>query len=196
MRHPRRIEAREDGIARSDIRVSEAKRRRVPCRNEGEYRLPLCHLMGRVGGACTFLKRHQGARSEARAGAPAGAKEGCGRLPTHIPSELAPEELDRARRNRCTVRNSDNDGGSNTHVHVTRRIARHTSPCTVARAEAACLHGDGEAGAAADSLHEQGEALPTEGLCASEKGLACAESAGASCLAEGVPFGEEDSDEA
>ena len=185
MRHPRRIEAREDGIARSDIRVSEAKRRRVPCRNEGEYRLPLCHLMGRVGGACTFLKRHQGARSE-----------GCGRLPTHIPSELAPEELDRARRNRCTVRNSDNDGGSNTHVHVTRRIARHTSPCTVARAEAACLHGDGEAGAAADSLHEQGEALPTEGLCASEKGLACAESAGASCLAEGVPFGEEDSDEA
>ena len=68
MRHPRRIEAREDGIARSDIRVSEAKRGRVPCRNEGEYRLPLCHLMGRVGGACTFLKRHQGARSEARAG--------------------------------------------------------------------------------------------------------------------------------
>ena len=40
MRHPRRIQAREDGIARSDIRVSEAKRGRVPCRNEGEYRLP------------------------------------------------------------------------------------------------------------------------------------------------------------
>ena len=40
MRHPRRIPAREDGIARSDIRVSEAKRGRVPCRNEGEYRLP------------------------------------------------------------------------------------------------------------------------------------------------------------
>ena len=39
-----------------------------PCRNEGEYRLPLCHLLGTVGGACTFLKRHQGARSEARAG--------------------------------------------------------------------------------------------------------------------------------
>ena len=115
MRHPRRIQAREDGIARSDIRVSEAKRGRVPCRNEGEYRLP------------------------------SGAKEGGGRLPTHVPSELAPEELDCARRNRCTVRNSDNDGGSNTHVHVTRRIARHTSPCTVARAEAACLHGDGEA---------------------------------------------------
>ena len=166
MRHPRRIEAREDGITRSDIRVSEAKRGRVPCRNEGEYRLP------------------------------SGAKEEYKRLPTHVPSELAPEELDRARRNRCTVRNSDNDGGSNTHVHVTRRIARHTSPCTVARAEAACLHGDGEAGAAADSLHEQGEALPTEGLCASEKGLACAKSAGASCLAEGVPFGEEDANEA
>ena len=32
--------ARKDGIARSDIRVSEAKRGRVPCRNEGEYRLP------------------------------------------------------------------------------------------------------------------------------------------------------------
>ena len=30
----------KDGIARSDIRVSEAKRGRVPCRNEGEYRLP------------------------------------------------------------------------------------------------------------------------------------------------------------
>ena len=145
MRHPRRIEAREDGIARSDIRVSEAKRGRVPCRNEGEYRLPLCHLMGRVGGACTFLKRHQGVRSEARTGAPVGAKEGCGRLPTHVPSELAPEELNRTRRNRCTVRNRDNDGGSNTHVHVTRRIARHTSPCTVACAEAARLHGDGEA---------------------------------------------------
>ena len=27
-------------IARSDIRVPEAKRGRVPCRNEGEYRLP------------------------------------------------------------------------------------------------------------------------------------------------------------
>ena len=40
MRHPRRIQAREDGIARSDIRVSEAKRGRVPCRNEGEYRIP------------------------------------------------------------------------------------------------------------------------------------------------------------
>ena len=35
-----RIPAREDGIARSDIRVPEAKRGRVPCRNEGEYRLP------------------------------------------------------------------------------------------------------------------------------------------------------------
>ena len=34
------IQARKDGIARSDIRVSEAKRGRVPCRNEGEYRLP------------------------------------------------------------------------------------------------------------------------------------------------------------
>ena len=33
-------QARKDGIARSDIRVSEAKRGRVPCRNEGEYRLP------------------------------------------------------------------------------------------------------------------------------------------------------------
>ena len=63
MRHPRRIPAREDGIARSDIRVPEAKQGRVPCRNEGEYRLPLCHLLGRVGGACTFLKRHQGARA-------------------------------------------------------------------------------------------------------------------------------------
>ena len=40
MRHPRRIQTREDGIARSDIRVPEAKRGRVPCRNEGEYRLP------------------------------------------------------------------------------------------------------------------------------------------------------------
>ena len=40
MRHPRRIQVREDGIARSDIRVPEAKRGRVPCRNEGEYRLP------------------------------------------------------------------------------------------------------------------------------------------------------------
>ena len=40
MRHPRRIQAREDGIARSDIRVPEAKRGRVPCRSEGEYRLP------------------------------------------------------------------------------------------------------------------------------------------------------------
>ena len=44
MRHPRRIPAREDGIARSDIRVSEAKRGRVPCRNEGEYRLPRTSL--------------------------------------------------------------------------------------------------------------------------------------------------------
>ena len=86
MRHPRRIQAREDGIARSDIRVSEAKRGRVPCRNEGEYRLPLCHLLGRVGGACTFLKRHQGARSEARAGAPVGAKEEYKRLPAHVQS--------------------------------------------------------------------------------------------------------------
>ena len=74
MRHPRRIPAREDGIARSDIRVPEAKQGRVPCRNEGEYRLPLCHLLGRVGGACTFLKRHQGVRSEARAGAPVGTR--------------------------------------------------------------------------------------------------------------------------
>ena len=81
-------------------------------------------------------------------------------------------------------------------MHVTRRIARHTSPGAFARAEAACLHGDGEAGAAADSLHEQGEALPTEGLRASGEGLARAESAGASCLAEGVPFGEEDANEA
>ena len=116
--------------------------------------------------------------------------------PTHVPSELAPEELDRARCNRCTVRNSDNDGGSNTHVHVTARIRGYASPCTVARAEAACLHGDGEAGAAADSLHQQGEALPAEGLCASGEGLSCTESAGASCLAEGVPFGEEDANEA
>ena len=84
MRHPRRIPAREDGIARSDIRVSEAKRGRVPCRNEGEYRLPLCHLLGRVGGAvpsCSVVagvaafsaKRPQGVspdalRSEARRG--------------------------------------------------------------------------------------------------------------------------------
>ena len=48
--------------------------------------VPLCGLRSRTGGACTFLKRHQGARSEARAGAPVGAKEECGRLPTHVPS--------------------------------------------------------------------------------------------------------------
>ena len=36
MRHPRRIQTREDGIARSDIRVPEAKRGRVPCRNEDD----------------------------------------------------------------------------------------------------------------------------------------------------------------
>ena len=88
MRYPRRIPAREDGIARSDIRVSEAKRGRVPCRSDGEYRLPLCHLLRRVGGACTFLKRHQGARSEARAGAPVGAKEEYKRLPTHVLSRV------------------------------------------------------------------------------------------------------------
>ena len=35
-----RSPAWEDGIARSDIRVSEAKRGRVLCMNEGEYRLP------------------------------------------------------------------------------------------------------------------------------------------------------------
>ena len=35
-----RYPSEKDGIARSDIRVSEAKRGRVPCRNEGEYRLP------------------------------------------------------------------------------------------------------------------------------------------------------------
>ena len=34
--------------------------------------------------------------------------------------ELAPEELNRTRRDRCTVRNSNDDGGSNAHVHVTR----------------------------------------------------------------------------
>ena len=56
MRHPRRIQAREDGIARSDIRVPEAKQGRVPCRNEGEYRLP------------------------------SGAKEERGRLPAHVQS--------------------------------------------------------------------------------------------------------------
>ena len=105
-------------------------------------------------------------------------------------NELAPEELDRTRRNRCTVRNSDNDGGSNAHVHVTRRIGGYTSPGTFARAEAARLHGDGQAGAAADSLHEQGEALPPEGLRTPNEGLSCAESASASCLAEGVPFSE------
>ena len=32
---------KESGIARSDIRVPEAKRGRVPCRNEGVYRFPL-----------------------------------------------------------------------------------------------------------------------------------------------------------
>ena len=85
MRHPRRIQAREDGIARSDIRVPEAKRGRVPCRNEGEYRLP------------------------------SGARNGT----NYSKSGLAPEELDRTRRNRCAVRNSDNDGGCNAHVHVT-----------------------------------------------------------------------------
>ena len=105
-------------------------------------------------------------------------------------SKLAPEELNRTRRNRCTVRNSNDDGGSNAHMHVTRRIGRYASPGAFACAEAARLHGDGEAGAAADCLHEQGEALPAEGLCASSEGLTCTESAGASCLAEGVPFGE------
>ena len=38
MRHPRRIPAREDGIARSDIRVSELCEDRSPCRNEDEHR--------------------------------------------------------------------------------------------------------------------------------------------------------------
>ena len=129
--------------------------------------------------------------------------EGVYRLPSgtrngtnYSKSKLAPEELDRTRRNRCTVRNSDNDGGSNAHVHITRRIGRHTSPGAFACAEAARLHGDGEAGAAADSLHEQGEALPAKSLGTSGEGLACAESAGAACLAEGVPFGEENADEA
>ena len=56
---------------------------------------------------------------------------------------LAPEELDRTRRNRCTVRNSNDDGGGNTHVHVTARIRGHTCPGAFARAEAARLHGDG-----------------------------------------------------
>ena len=128
--------------------------------------------------------------------------EGVYRLPSgtrngtnYSKSKLAPEELDRTRRNRCTVRNSDNDGGSNAHMHITRRIGRHTSPGAFACAKAARLHGDGEAGAAADSLHEQGEALPAEGLCTPNEGLACAESAGASCLAEGVPFGEENTNE-
>ena len=60
----------------------------LPCRSDGEYRLPLCHLLRRVGGACTFLKRHQGARSEARAGAPVGAKEEYKRLPTHVLSRV------------------------------------------------------------------------------------------------------------
>jgi len=32
---------KESGIVRSDIRVPEAKRGRVPCRNEGAYRFPL-----------------------------------------------------------------------------------------------------------------------------------------------------------
>jgi len=39
-RLPIRVPAWGEGIARSDIRVPEAKRGRVPCRNEGEYRLP------------------------------------------------------------------------------------------------------------------------------------------------------------
>ena len=81
-------------------------------------------------------------------------------------------------------------------MHVTRRIARHTSPGAFARTEAARLHGDGEAGAAADSLHEQGEALPAEGLCTPNEGLSGAESAGASCLAESVPFSEENANKA
>ena len=38
--------------------------------------------------------------------------------------------------------------------------------------------------------------MPAEGLCTPNEGLACAESAGASCLAEGVPLGEEDADQA
>ena len=111
-------------------------------------------------------------------------------------SKLAPEELNRTCCDRYTVRNSDNDRGSNAHVHVTARIGGYASPGAFARAEAARLHGDGKAGAAANGLHEQGEALPAEGLGASGEGLACAESAGASCLAECVPFGEEDADEA
>ena len=38
--------------------------------------------------------------------------------------------------------------------------------------------------------------MPAEGLGTSSEGLACAESAGASRLTEGVPFGEENADEA
>ena len=44
----------KDGIARSDIRVSEAKRGRVPCRNEGEYRLP--SIEHRSKGKYLYLK--------------------------------------------------------------------------------------------------------------------------------------------
>ena len=38
--HPHSTPARKGGIVRSDIRVPEAKRGRVPCRNEDEYRFP------------------------------------------------------------------------------------------------------------------------------------------------------------
>ena len=81
-------------------------------------------------------------------------------------------------------------------MHVTRRIGGYARPGAFACAEAARFHGDSQAGASADGLHEQGEALPAEGLCTSNKGLACTESAGASCLAEGVPLSEENTDQA
>ena len=67
-------QARKDGIACSDIRVSEAKRGRVPCRNEGEYRLPSAHIRSKED-ICTshhksalFGERKNPADSEESAG--------------------------------------------------------------------------------------------------------------------------------
>ena len=93
-------------------------------------------------------------------------RKGCGRLLTTRSRQSNPEELDRTRRNRCTVPSSDNDSGSNAHDASrgewdgTRAQVRSPAP------KPPRLHGDGRRGAAADSLHEAGGS-DRQSLCAS-----------------------------
>ena len=83
-------QARKDGIARSDIRVSEAKRGRVPCRNEGEYRLPSAHIRSKED-ICT--SHHKSALFGEHKN-PADSEESAGFFLMCAPWDSNPEPID------------------------------------------------------------------------------------------------------